>query len=271
MKAFFCIFSLLFLLGCSSDKNKLSNSKKAIVVSEPLLNLHLMYSEAEQNISFPIWFNDSIIKARGIQKIKRSLVDENKANSTENLGNIPKRNHEYNFGKNGELKQLLVSNYYDNKIISTIKVVFSKHASTGFAFTSVNDELDYDHKEFPFLQMKEVKSGNNCSIYKDIHSDDRLFIVKNEKHWKPLTIDTLCKPNASDIIILGEYRRPTKKYKVKNIVEETDVRTYSSNSGRLEHIEWKDNPFEIKRSFVYLKYGQIKGFIYYTIIIFKLV
>lgn len=262
MKAVIFIFSALFIVSCSSEKSNRSESEKKVNLSESLLNLHLMYSDAEQNISFPIWFNDSIIKAQGILKIKRSLMDENDSTSTEFLVDMPKRNYEYLFGKSGELKQMLVSNFYDNKIISTIKVVFSKHSSfSGFAHTSINDELDYDHKEFPFLQMKELSSKNECTVFKDLDSENRLFIVRNENLWKPLSIDTLCKPNASDILILGDYRNPTKKYKVKNIVEETDVRNYTSKNNRLESMEWKDAPFEIKRSFEYAHSGQCIGFI----------
>lgn len=262
MKGKLLLVVLVLLSGCASDesKNKDANKKNPSTIS--LFNLSVLYSDAEQNISFPVWFNDSLIQLKRISSITRSVFDESNNDTIENLRIIPKRKQEYSFGKLGEMTQLMVSNYYDDKIISTIKIMFSKHDKfTGFSQTKINDELEYDHNEFPYIQMNHVRSNENVSVYKNPLTGQRLFIIGNEKHWKPLAVEKLCKPSKSDVIVLGNYKSPTKKYKVQNLVEEMDVRNFEYSNGRLKDVHWKDDPFNVKRSFEYDPSGHCIGFI----------
>src|SRR5690606_30454145 len=87
-----------------------------------------------------------------------------------------------------------------------------------------------------------------------------LYVVSDPKLGKPLSIDTLCKPNPEDIIVLGSFMYPTKKYSVQNLVEELNVRTFNFKAGNLVSIDWKDDPFEIKRQFHYSEKGVCTGF-----------
>jgi len=262
MKRILLVSSLLFMVGCGSKNSEKNEKLKLEAASHSLFNLSTMYSDAEQNVSFPLWFNDSIIRARGITSVIRSVFEETKLDTIESKVSIPKRKLAYTFGKLGELKQLIVSNYYDDKVISTIKIVFSNHdENTGFSQTRINDELENADKEFPYIQMNVVLKNEDVSVYKNPLTSQRLFIIKNEKHWKPLSVDKLCNPNKNDLILFGNYKSPTKKYKVQNLVEETDVHNFEYVKSQLKEILWKDDPFNVKRSFKYDSSGQCVGFI----------
>jgi hypothetical protein len=247
---------LIFSCGekiASNEKNDTTNS------SASLFNLSLFFSESEQNLSFPIWFNDSMVMSRKINEITRSLYD----NSTESPEEQSlKKRMIYVFSKKGQLVSLNISNHYDNKVISSIKVFFqSVDPETGYSETIINYNSDSNHEEFAFTRYQVAQRKINYLVFKDLESGKELYIVQNEKFWKSLTIDTLCRPDELDLIIYGTYQFPHKKYQVRNIVEEFNVRSYSYSKNNLTEINWKDDPFKIKRRFNYNKQGECIGFV----------
>lgn len=261
MKSWWSILLLLILVGCQSSTSKSKNKRDSRPAIFGLFNLSSIYSEAEQNVSFPIWFNDSIVRERKISEITRLVYDVSSLDTSENLVLLPKKKYAYQFQKDGTMKQMIVSNYYDDKIISTIKIVFSKFDPiTGYAVTKINDELEYDHKEFPFIRYNQIGKTNMLSTFQEIESASKLFIISNPKFGKPLSVDTLCNPNPVDLIVIGSYEYPIKKYRVKNIVEELNGRTFKYRKKNLMFIRWKDDPFETKRTFQYAKDGKCIGF-----------
>lgn len=261
MKSLWYILLLLIVVSCQAPDSKSKSKKLKRPATFGLLNLSSIYSEAEQNVSFPIWFNDSVVRERNISEISRLVYDVSSLDTTENLMTLPKKRYTYQFQKDGTMKQMIVSNYYDNKIISTIKIVFSKFDfETGYAITKINDELEYDHKEFPFVRYTQLTNNHSLSVFQNTESESRLFIVSNPKLGKPLSIDTLCNPNPEDIIVIGSYRYPSKKYSVQNIVEELNVRTFNYEHENLISFNWKDAPFEVIRTFEYAKDGHCVGF-----------
>ncbi len=261
MKSWLSILLIVILAACQNANSKSKNKQNVKPAIFGLFNLTNMYSEAEQNVSFPVWFNDSVVREHKISEIARLIYDVSSMDTTENLIMLPKRELIYQFHKDGTLKQLIVSNFYDDKIISSIKIVFSKFdKQTGYALTKINNEFEYDHKEFPFLRYAKLSGNENLHIFENIETDAKLFIVSNPKLGKPLSIDTLCRPKPEDLIVLGSYLFPTKKYGVKNIVEELNTRTYKYRRGNLVSMRWKDDPFEVKRIFLYAKDGHCYGF-----------
>lgn len=261
MKNWWSIILIVILVACqnSSSKNKNKQEDKPAVFG--LFNLTSMYSDAEQNVSFPVWFNDSIVREHQIAEITRLVYDVSSLDTSENLIMLPKKKYTYQFQRDGSLKQLIVSNFYDDKIISSIKIVFSKFdPKTGYAITKINDELEYDHKEFPFVRYNQISHKNQVGVYQNSETETNLFIVSDPKLSKPLAIDTLCNPTPEDIIVLGSFQFPTKKYSVQNLVEEMNVRTFNYKNDNLISIDWKDDPFTISRTFHYSKKGICTGF-----------
>ncbi len=253
---------LLIVLACGGNSRKASREKDERLLDPPLLNLSCLYGDGEQNMSFPMWFNDSVIRARGIMEIKRTVFDESMTDSLEVEQILPKKEYVYTFGEDGKVRQLNIRNFYDNRMISSVSVQFARHdVRTGFAVTRFNDQLDYDHTEFPFQQYEEVKTSDNWSCFQESRTMDLLYMIHNEDYWKPLTIDTLCYPDKDDLLILGTYGRPQKKYKVDNIVEEREVRNYFYENKVLTRVEWSEDPFTVSRSVRFDPNGVCVGFV----------
>jgi len=227
-----------------------------------IFNLATYFGDAEQNISFPTWFNDSIVKSRKIVQISRSIFGQDESFNNGELIQIPSRKYNYSFNRNGNLTGFSLVNYYDNRKLNEIAIYFSNHDSkTGFSDARIESKDTVSVNEFRFQKMMKVKQTKNVLIFKDQLTSSRLFIIHNNDFWKPLAVDSICKPDAKDRIIWGAYSSPTKKYFVQNMVEESDVRNYSYKKGVLKNIEWKDDPFEIRRTFNYSKEGYCRSFI----------
>lgn len=258
MKLIVFITILYFLFSCSNGK-----SKKGTTANPDgevsLFNLAHFFNESEQNLSFPVWFNDSIIRNRGVLEIVRSIYDDTTEIAEEQS---LKKKIIYKFSNLGHLVSMNVSNHYDNKVISSVNVYFDSYDNqTGYSKTTVNDNSEYNHQEFPFIQYSKGEENENYFSFKDSESMRRLFIVKNKHLWKALTIDTLCDPDEIDLIIYGSYLKPIKKYQVKNLVEELNVRDYSYKGVAINEIDWKDDPFKINRRYRYSQNGNCIGFV----------
>lgn len=262
MKNWLLLTILPLLMACGEKSRAVGGRGEDRLLQDPLLNLSCLYTEGEQNMSFPLWFNDSLIKARGILEIKRTVFDDSVTDSTEVEQILPKKEFTYLFDEDGKVSSLEIKNFYDSKMISSVKIQFSKHQkTTGFAITRFNDQLDYDHTEFPFRQYEEVKRTSVWSCYQEVNSMDLLYIIRDEKYWKPLTIDTLCYPDKNDLLILGTYEKPHKKYKVENIVEEKDVKNYTYEGTVLTRIDWVEDPFTVSRTLRFDPGGTCVGFV----------
>lgn len=255
-------FAFILLLACSSNESNPNNRSTSRKLEPGIFNLAVMFGDAERNVSFPIWFNDSIISARRIQTVIRTIYLDFESELQDDESFLPQKKYEYHFNKDGRMTEMVVSSYYDNKLVGSVKTRFSKFdARTGYAITSINDELDFDHKDFPFLQFLATNNSKKCQTFKEKTSNQRLFIVSDKAHWKPVVIDTLCSPSDNDYIIHGTYKIPYKKYRVKNIVEERDVKIYSYENDVLVGISWSEAPFDFRRTISFDAQGICVGFV----------
>jgi hypothetical protein len=263
MKKIALIYFIVFLLASCSEQ--ISESKKVIKTVHPkegIFNLSFLYSEGEKSISFPIWFNDSIIQTKNIVSIERTTyypsLNKNTSSTDEEM--ILEKRMLYEFNKNGAVELLTISNYYDNRLISTIKANYSKwDKTTGYAKVELSETLVSE--EFPYIEYTETTHNNNLYVFQNSNSNMRLMIIPNKENWKALVIDTLCKPSKEDIIVWGSIIRPEKTYSIQNLVEERNVRTFTYKNDAIQSIDWTDHPFNIHRTFQYNSKGACKGFV----------
>lgn len=255
-----CHFLLLLILfACSGEKNKHKKAQKNQVLESNILNLSFVYSEGEKIISFPVWFNDSIIKRRGIKSVERVFYYESPdAGIEEDV--TPEKKITYLFDKNGLPREMQIGNYYDNRLISTIQINYSEYQpETGYARVTLNETLRTE--DFPYHEFRQLKNTKNLVVFENVYTKTRLLVVPDKKHWKPLVIDTLCRPDKDDIIIWGSLKHPQKIYSVQNLVEENNVRDFTYENGVLKHVDWTDDPFRIHRTFGFSKEGVCTGFV----------
>lgn len=256
----FLIFAIS-IVSCNSNSRNDLNDEKSSVVKHSILNLAQIYSENERNISFPGVFNDSIVKLRSISSIERRFYFSSSDTFLRNEGELGSdKSFNYEFDANGLLKKLTVKNHYDYKTISGIGILYSNYQpKTGYAETTYEEKAQTS--DFHFNRYSLEKTTKNLYTYKNLVDGSNLFIVPNPKHWKPLVIDTMCRPKKEDFIVWGSMKKPMKIYQVNNLVEENNVREFNYEKGILKSIEWTDDPFKIVRTILYNQNGVCHKFI----------
>lgn len=277
----FLVILISISTGCSGEGNSLFFKKKKVYQSS-LINLNTILSEDENEVSFPTWFNDSIIKAHRIRKITRkSFLRNNDLKSEERnvSGKTPREIREYYFDENGNLIQLNVHNYYDDREIGSVLFSYSgikdyygfskvkKNtfvSKTTIPFSENGQSLDPESRELDFKMHEKRKDYNKCLVYQDMETGDYLFFIPRKKYWGAMSVDSILAPNPKDMVVWGTPKHPIKKYQVSNKVNEKNVRIYEYQAGNSKICKTnirKDYPFIYKRDFIYSKQGYCNEFI----------
>ncbi len=265
------LFLFALLIGCSREKSNQSN--RGSKNEATLFNMRFLFTDAEKRISFPLWFNDSLIRNNNIQKITRKIyfVDPGDSLDLKTLAmDIPREQRVYSFVKDGNLKELLVSYYYDDREIGKVHFEYKTiKDENGYAKVLLKDrstegsEISEQPLDFPFELYRKVKKADKFLAYENTETGDYLFFITDKKYYGPWSIDTILRPTPKDIIVLGKPARQEKEYKVQNRVNESDVskRSYEAKSDRIKDLVKQDYPFETKRTFVYDKQGKCNAYI----------
>lgn len=269
---YFAAITFVFMTSCS-DESKFNGVKQKSSVESGILNMHILFTDAERNVSFPIWFKDSILTKEKISKITRKiyLLDEEDAFLNGKLDNtMPRETREYWINPNGSIGKFKLTYFYDDQEIGTVSFVYddnkdiygyakvSRVADSLSSLESNGDDLNYYHNVH-----QKLKYSDKYLAYQNMHTGDKLFYMLQKKYWGPLSVDSIMQPNPKDIVILGDPRNPEKQYRVRNKVNEMDVIKYKYNSktNMIESITRFEYPFEIKRSFLNNKEGWCTGYI----------
>lgn len=275
----FLLLVLLISISCGERDISLTKEKKLYPAS--LVNLSTLLTEDENDVSFPIWFNDSIIRKNKIKKITRKSFPhaiDDQGNSSQISSTVPREIREYYFNEKGSLIQLNVHNYYDDREIGSVLFSYSSFKDFfGYAHVEKNtfvsktakpfqdeESLDPQERELDFRIHVKRKNYNKCLVYQDLETGDYLFFIPRKKFWGVMSVDSILSPNPKDIITLGTPKYPYKKYQVSNKVNEKNVRLYNYQKKHKKVIKnWvkKEYPFVYKRDFLYNKKGLCIGYI----------
>lgn len=237
-----------------------------------LIRNHLLFSSRATEYSFPIWFNDSLIRENKIARIKRIIYQKNLMKITlgESLPNTPSETIEYLFSKTGFLKTVNHTFYFDNHKISEFEFSYTKSPNKiGFSNVKLLDKMQsidtlFHLNQFggeQFSRYEPIKFFDHFATFKNIVVDELLHVVFSQNYWRPLTIDRKMNPNPNDLILLGNLFHPEKIYQVENKVTETYVELFNYRKGNIQNIKSWEYPFRSSRSFVYDKRGYCIGFI----------
>lgn len=264
---------VLQLLSACSQGDSALNQNDQLKQTPFLFRMNAMFTDAEKFLSFPLWFNDSLIAKNKISKMSRSLYFieiEDTLEMDDLTKDLPREKRMYWFYPNGQVKQMKVDNYYDDEIIGSMLFTY-KSSKDKYGFATVvkeedqrkSQEVNENDVESPFFIHQKVKQTGKYLAYQDDESGDYLFYMLNKKYWGALSIDTILNPTPKDIIVLGSPYFPTKQYKVQNKVNEKDVQliTYHPKSKVVQTLIKHDYPFEQKRTLLYNKNGLCNGYV----------
>ena len=269
MKAVYVSFlGVLFLLFSCSEEKSVPFLKKKEKHQSFIINLQHYFSDDEFNVSFPIWFNDSLIKLHNIETITRSVFISEKESDIdiEFDSDSPKEIKTYLFNKDGELLSVQIKQFYENVEVGNV----------WFDYLSSKDENGYSAVERRRIKNQPMEEGHDhYTIYEKEEHNDKFLVYTNEqtgnylfyllkrKNWGVVSVDSILQPTPEDIISFGTTFYPKKKYQVENTVNEFNVvkYTYDKSNQFIKEISYNDYPFRKKRTILYGTTGLCTGFI----------
>jgi len=253
---------LIVILCCGSSCTQKNKEKTPDITVKPSL-LHPFYFQDEigQQYNFPLWFNDSIIRAKKIETLMHVIYGNPLDSDSENdwVERLPKKTIVYRFDLNGKLTNVTQTSYSEGIIIANHNFFLKKSRWPYFYYVIPDDEhMGIESTNHFYIPAAKKK---NVTQYDDEFYDERLHYIENEKYFGALSVDSIAKPSPNDWVILGSPLKPQKKYKVVNKVKETQVTTYEYwNANYPKVVINPEFPFTNKRYFVYDQ-GIFKGYL----------
>ena len=253
------LLSVLILTACNAEKKR--EARQTIKPSQDFIfNMELMFSDSEQNASFPVWFDDTIVKKSGIKTIARNIYPLVSEDETP----MPKESRLYDFDEEGGLLSVRIKKFYENMIVQDITFKYSNiKDDMGYSEVEIlNGEQQIDGEGDYTIHVKE-KYLKKALVYSNLNTGNYLFYMLDKKNWGALTVDSILNPTADDVIVLGSTRKPQKKYQVHNTVSETNVVdfVYNNSGEMINSISFEKYPFYYRRFINYSDKGFCIGFI----------
>lgn len=252
--AIILIVSIVLFSSCSESKER-PRAMVNVDCSESLLNIDRCFSQAENQLSFPIWFSDSIIRMMNIKSISRTYnvaTDSNEVTKT--------MVREYEFGESGYMFMVAIRDFYEGMMIS--KHVFHYNTEPdeyGYSVISEKDLLDYPDN---YVVHKKDTYTSKYLAYKDEQLGSYLFFLLNEDSWGSLSVDSILGPTPQDRVVYGEPGKVRKAFCVENTVKESEVNEYMySKKGCLYASVSDDYPLLKKRSYKFGSAGYCVGYV----------
>jgi hypothetical protein len=270
LKNIILYLSLVILFSSCSHNQKTPLNKGEKRISQ-WINPVFYNNDFEDELNFPLWFDDSLIRAHEIYKITKRVYpringDKNEINSVKQA--VPKEKIEYYFDPNGLIDQIVIYSYYDDREISRSHFVYegNMYASGYRKLVALpiillqKDKKDefttelYADKKIKYSLYDFQKRTTKFKAYLNVNHGNNFFVINHKKYWGPLSVDSILHPKKEDWVILGSVRKPYKKFHVENIVNESNVYSYNyTKSSVLIRVIKKDYPFEYRRTFLYDK------------------
>lgn len=246
------ILFVAIIASCSGSVLKKKRSLRLKNAHATLINLSRLGLDEEKYFSFPQYFNDSIVAIYGIESISRIVYTD--FDEQDSLPN-PSSQFDYFFDKSGLIKELNWFEFYDSRTINTVKLHFSSWKNSLADFDVKNGETE------EIETYKFIKSSDDWSMYQNTDDFHFIYELKNPVNWRPLKVDSICHPDKDDWIVFGTMDQPRKMYRVQNIVEEHNIKTFDYEKGGLRKMEWNEAPFHMVRRFNYNRKGKLISYI----------
>jgi hypothetical protein len=250
----------VLLISCSEEKRKLLRRGKKRA-NDFVLEMQHFFSESEENMSFPVWFDDSLIRENKIKEVSRKIFVAN--GKVDDFASL-KTEKRYSFDEKGRVTSVQVTEYYEGQKISDVTFTYSGVKDVhGFQKVKMTKSKvsDIDLTGYQFYETEQLAS--NFLAYVNTESGNYLFYLPNEKYWGALSVDSILSPTEQDVVVYGTPKWPRKRYNVENRVNQSNVREveYAVKTNNPIEITFEREPFDYKRTIEYDKQGNCIGFV----------
>lgn len=270
----------LVILSLASCTPKSTEKKKSsdLAFSRQWLNPLVINEAFENDLTFPIWFDDSLVRSAGIQKITQRIYgsfDEKVVDSSLIHKTFPVEKREFYFDPNGLVDRLVIYSFYDDREVARISYVFQGNMDKNGYRKAVRlqhyqiareDEViyfpDYNDRSHTYRVYEPVSWNYKKQSYQEQNTKNKIHVFRNSKQWNVLSVDSIAKPASTDWIIWGNPKKPHKRYHVQNTVLESEVYRYQYwPSGLLKNRTITDYHFKNQRTFQFDESARWIGYI----------
>lgn len=263
----FCLTLILF--ACNANKRDATVYTKDITSASFLFRMQLMFNETENFMSFPIWFDDSIVRSNRIAHLCREIYHISINNADEQLEEDQdlRERRDYFFDKNGAIDSVRISYFFDDRSIGSVRYVYpSQPDKYGYCakfnrIINIPGDFGMVQSEIPFHSFTQRWSTKKFLSFKDLETSVKYHYMLNSKYHGPLSVDSIIHPGPDDIVFLGTPKKPLKRYSVVNTVHERNVHRYDYINSQIKTITKTEYPFIVQRTVNYNKKGICTGFI----------
>lgn len=259
-RIFILLLIPVILLACSEEKRRMFRRGKTIS-NDFVFEMQHFFSESEDNMSFPVWFDDSLIRENQVMEIHRKIFNLN--GNVDDFASL-KLEKLYSFDKKGRMKGVQIIEYYEGQKISDVTFTYSGVKDIhGFQKVKMNKANISDIELTGYEFYEKRQEASSFMAYINSENGNYLFFLPNEKHWGGLSVDSILGPTAEDFVVYGTPKKPSKRYHVVNRVNEFDVKTidYAKKTNNPTEIKFEREPFDYKRTIEYNKKGDCTGFV----------
>lgn len=270
MKKILPIVSFFLLFSCSEEILEVEEHKATVsLVENQLFNAHFFIDERQKSVSFPIWFNDTIIKNKGISSI--SLQSINLSSLAQDTSLILEEKT-FKFDPKGWVNQYRHNAFVDeieaHDVVFNYKKGTSEHgyslptvnfSSHGFSIKSIQSlaELVEEIIDYDFYSIEE-ESNHFLRFKNKIPRDIKhLTYIISPSRQNVTHADELIKDYGESFIVFGSANQPTERFVLKNLVEkENNIKyDYHENSSLLNKIVSKKQNYYVVKQFYYNENG----------------
>lgn len=263
-------------LGCSDNKtNTTKKEVKTPLTNKGVINWAFFTLEGLQNISFPVWINDSIVENKNIQKIHFSIHDLKAIDDTIFQDTIPSTLYEVDFSK-GNLNSIYVKEFFQEIAIEEQWFRYrQKKDSLGYSLPDVTNNVIYEENDFlpifstlqnaqHYLRLKfHEKDSSTITFINTLSTNEEKHIfILDSANWNVHFIDKKFTHPDKHIYYYGYPSIHYESFRIKNLVEKDQITSnkYFDNDCIYQHSTY-NNGFENRRTFLYDKKGKVTGFV----------
>lgn len=257
-------FTFLFLVaigysfvGCSEVTPREKRAKTA-EIKPFIFKTNYFLSGQELQLSFPNWFNDSIVKEKKV----RSIVHRTFTKGSEDMDEL-KESKRFSFDENGQLTSMHRKRYYENFVIENVVFKYTKSKDfAGYVALEIIDSLHLEEESEYEYYVKESYHPKYLT-YTNSNSGDHLYCVLDSKLCGIVAVDSLFHPTPQDEIVYGIPSRRNKQFKIEDLVKETQVvdYVYFKKSKELQRMKRDNYPFYITKDVLVNSEGKCIGFV----------
>jgi hypothetical protein len=273
---FLYLILIALIIGCEEEK---SSPIKKVVKTPPMnkgiINWAFFNSDGFQNISFPVWFNDTVISNRNIEKIHFSMNKFEALDDSTFQDTLPSALYEVHFS-NGNLDIFYVKRFAQEIKIEEQWFKYRKDKdSLGYSLPNVTNNVIYEENGFlpifstlknaaQYKRLKLVERDSSTIQYLNTLSAEKemhIFIL-DSANWNVHFIDQNFEHPEKNTFYYGFPSQYIESFRIKNLVEKEQLTSYKYfDNGCIYQRSTYSNGFENRRTFLYDSTGLLTSFV----------